>query len=161
MKSERHAKILQLILKTPIETQEELQEKLREEKIYVTQATISRDIKELRLIKVQDNNGKYKYVTAENDKSNNISFKFHSIFSESVIKVDQAQNIIVVKCYNGMANAACAALDSIHWDGLVGTLAGDDTIFVLMKDETSTIQLASQLKKLIKSRTKSKNEEDV
>lgn len=158
MKSERHAKILQLILKTPIETQEELQEKLHEEKIYVTQATISRDIKELRLIKVQDNNGKYKYVTAGNDKSNDISFKFHAIFSESVIRVDHSQNIIVVKCYNGMANAACAALDSIHWDGLVGTLAGDDTIFVLMKDETYAIELATQLKKMIKHKVKSVEE---
>lgn len=154
MKSERHAKILQLILDNSVETQEDLLEKLHEEKIYVTQATVSRDIKELRLVKIQDTDGKYKYVTTARENPTNISFKFHAIFTESVLDVDFAQNIIVVKCYTGMANAACASLDSIHWNGVVGSIAGDDTIFILMKDETYAAELTNQLKKVLKSRDK-------
>ncbi|MEF9983793.1 MAG: arginine repressor [Oscillospiraceae bacterium] len=154
MKSERHAKILQLILDHSIETQEDLLAKLHEEKIFVTQATVSRDIKELRLAKIQDSDGKYKYVTTAKDNQADISFKFHAIFTESVIEVDYAQNIIVVRCYTGMANAACASLDSIHWKGVVGSLAGDDTIFVLMKDETYAAELANQLKKILKTKNK-------
>ena len=153
MKSERQAKILQLITKYPIETQEELLAKLLEEKICVTQATVSRDIKELRLIKIQDGSGRYKYVTANGNKPTDISFKFHAIFTESVIDVDYAQNIVVIKCFTGMASAACASLDSVHWDGLVGTLAGDDTIFLLMRDNAYASQLTTQLKKILKNKS--------
>ena len=155
MKSDRQAKILQLIAQYPIETQEELLEKLLEEKICVTQATVSRDIKELRLIKMQDGNGKYKYVTASGHKPTDISSKFYAIFTQSVLDVDCAQNIVVIKCYTGMASAACASLDSIQWDsGLVGTLAGDDTIFLLMRDEINASQLMAQLKNIIKNKQK-------
>ena len=115
----------------------------------VTQATVSRDIKELRLVKTLGNDGKYRYTTSSHDKASDMSFKFHSIFTESVNRVDYAQNLIVVKCYTGMANAACAALDAMYWNGIVGTISGDDTFLVVMRDEACAVELAGELKKLI------------
>lgn len=150
MKSKRHAKILELISNNPIETQEELLTLLNDEGYSVTQATVSRDIKELRLIKTQSPGGGYRYTTNVKNDSVDMSFKFHSIFAEAVSTIDYAGHMIVVKCYHGMANAACAALDSIEWKGVVGTLAGDDTIFILMRDEANAVEFVSQLKKLIK-----------
>ena len=150
MKSKRHAKILELISKYTIETQEELLGMLNQEGFSVTQATVSRDIKELRLIKTQAPDGGYRYTTNAKNDMVDMSFKFHAIFAESVNSIDYAGNTIVIKCYHGMANAACAALDSIEWKGVVGTLAGDDTIFILMRDEASATEFVSQLKKLMK-----------
>ena len=149
MKSKRHEKILELIAEGNIDTQEQLQERLNQEGFSVTQATVSRDIKELRLIKSLASDGTYRYTThAQKDSKSDLSFKFHAIFSEAVNSVVYAQNLVVVKCYTGMANAACAALDSIHWDGLVGTIAGDDTILLVMKDETSAKNITDDLNKL-------------
>lgn len=149
MKSKRHSKILELIAEQVISTQEELLALLKDEGFDVTQATVSRDIKELRLIKTTVN-GNYRYTTANApDKSTDISYKFHTIFSEAVINIDYAQNIVLVKCYTGMANAACAAMDSIHWTGVVGTLSGDDTIFVLCRNEEFAAQLCNELKKFL------------
>lgn len=149
MKSKRHEKILELIAEGNIDTQEQLQERLNQEGFSVTQATVSRDIKELRLIKSLASDGTYRYTThAQKDNKSDLSFKFHAIFSEAVNSVVYAQNLVVVKCYTGMANAACAALDSIHWDGLVGTIAGDDTILLVMKDETSAKNITDDLNKL-------------
>ncbi|MEG2038934.1 MAG: arginine repressor [Oscillospiraceae bacterium] len=149
MKSKRHAKILELITQKPIDTQEELLTQLNIAGFTVTQATVSRDIKELRLVKKLSSEGQYRYATAHSDDKYNISFKFHAIFTESVNSVDLAQNIVVVKCYTGMANAACAAMDSMEWQGIVGTLAGDDTIMVVMRNEDSALALVEQLKKLL------------
>ncbi|CDA75684.1 MAG: arginine repressor [Negativibacillus massiliensis] len=149
MKLKRHAKILELISESNINTQEELQDRLNQEGFSVTQATVSRDIKELRLIKTLASDGTYHYTThADKNTKNDLSFKFHAIFSEAVHSVDYAQNLVVVKCYTGMANAACAALDSIHWKGLVGTIAGDDTILLVMKDETFAQGITDELNKL-------------
>ena len=148
MKTVRHAKILELIAEHSIDTQEELLKWLRKSGFDVTQATVSRDIKELRLVKTLASDGNYRYATSKDEKSD-ISYKFHSIFTESVISVDCASNFVVIKCYVGMANAACAALDSMHWNGIVGTLAGDDTIFVLMRTMEHAIQLVDELKKLL------------
>ncbi len=149
MKAKRHAKILELIGNKHINTQEELQAELGKNGFQVTQATVSRDIKELRLIKSLSNDGSYHYTTHQKEKGSDLSFKFHAIFSESVRGVDYAQNLVVVKCYTGMANAACAALDSIHWEGMVGTIAGDDTILVVMRNETMAEKLIEDLNKLI------------
>ena len=149
MKAKRHAKILELISEYEIDTQEELLRRLREQGFDVTQATVSRDIKELRLVKTLSGDGRYRYATGAKESSVDMSFKFHAIFSESVNSVDCAGNIVVIKCYTGMANAACAALDSIHWNGVVGTLAGDDTIFVLIRSEERAIELMSELKNLL------------
>ncbi len=149
MKSKRHTAILGLISEHDIDTQEELLNRLHKLGFSVTQATVSRDIKELRLIKAQSPDGGYHYTTGANAESVDISFKFHAIFSESVLNIDYAGNTIVVKCYTGMANAACAALDSIDWKGVVGTIAGDDTIFILMRDEAGAAEFVQQLSKLI------------
>lgn len=150
MKAKRHAKILELILEHEIDTQEELLERLGESGFKVTQATVSRDIKELRLVKVQSASGGYKYSTNTSRDSVDMSFKFHAVFSESVNLIDYAENIVVIKCYVGMANAACAALDSIRWEGVVGTIAGDDTIFCVMRARDDAAAFAGQLTKLLK-----------
>lgn len=149
MKSKRHSKILELISNYKIDTQEELQDRLNDEGFTVTQATVSRDIKELRLIKSLSGDGTYRYTT-NNSKENrgDLSFKFHTIFSEAVNSVDYAQNLVVVKCYTGMANAACAALDSLQWQGVVGTIAGDDTILLIMRNEEAAVNIAAELNKL-------------
>lgn len=149
MKAKRHAKILELISNKYINTQEELQEELEKNGFPVTQATVSRDIKELRLIKSLASDGSYHYTTHQKEKGSDLSFKFQAIFTESVKGVDYAQNLVVVKCYTGMANAACAALDSIHWDGVVGTIAGDDTILMIMRNEEYSHKMIEDLNKLI------------
>lgn len=149
MKSKRHAKILELISEHDVETQEELLGMLNENGFKVTQATVSRDIKELRLIKVQSTGKGYKYSVGSTRDSVDMSFKFHAVFAESVLQIDFAENMVVIKCYVGMANAACAALDSIQWKGVVGTIAGDDTILCVMRDTKSAIEFVRQLKKLL------------
>jgi transcriptional regulator of arginine metabolism len=149
MKSKRHTQILELIAQCDIDTQEELLRRLNENGFRVTQATVSRDIKELKLVKVQSAKGGYKYSVNTAGERVDMSFKFHAVFSESVGSIDSAENIVVIHCYVGMANAACAALDSIHWQGVVGTLAGDDTILCVMRDKTSATDFMKQLQKLI------------
>lgn len=148
MKTRRHAKILELIKEYDIDTQDELLKYLRDSGFDVTQATVSRDIKELRLIKSLSRSGKYKYSTGSENTSD-MSVKFYSLFSDSVISVDSAQNIVVVKTMTGMAQAVCAAMDSMFWQGFVGTLAGDDTIFIVCKDEPIAAQVNEEFKKLI------------
>lgn len=151
MKSKRHSMILELIQQYEIDTQDELLRKLQDYGFAVTQATISRDIKELRLVKTLGSNGKYRYVASRNDSSK-FSSKFYSIFTESVVEVDYSGNIAVIRCYTGMAQAACASMDAVHWDGLIGTLAGDDTIFALFRDSESTAAMVTELNKLISQR---------
>lgn len=148
MKTKRHAKILELIQTHAIDTQEELLNWLRQENFDVTQATVSRDIKELRLVKTLSPDGKYRYSTGKNTETD-ISGKFHMLFADSVHSVDYAGNIVAIKCYGGMAQAVCAALDSLHWEGTVGTLAGDDTIFILTRTENIAAGLVAELKKLL------------
>ena len=150
MKSKRHAKILELIAQFEIDTQEELLTKLNENSFKVTQATVSRDIKELRLIKVQAGKAGYKYSTSTAKSQMDMSFKFHAVFSESVNAIDCAENMVVIKCYVGMANAACAALDSIQWKDVVGTIAGDDTILCIMRNKQGAAEFMQQLQKLMK-----------
>lgn len=134
MKKRRHAKILELISAKEIETQEELQSELQKCGFEVTQATISRDIKELRLVKELSNKGRYIYSTGK--KSSSDAFKrTGGIFADSIIKVEHAQNIVCIKCFSGIASAVCTAIDSMEWTGVVGTISGDDTIFVLCKTE--------------------------
>jgi transcriptional regulator of arginine metabolism len=148
MKKKRHAKILELIRTYPINTQEGLLEHLRAAEFDVTQATISRDIKELRLIKVQEPDGQYRYSTGKSS-SGDVGSKFHALFPDSVHTIDHAGNIVVIKCMVGMAQAVCAALDSLHWDGTVGTIAGDDTIFILVRSESNAAAMVAELKKLM------------
>ena len=146
MKTRRHAKILEIINGTAVETQEELQEHLRQAGYQVTQATVSRDIKELRLIKVQDGDGLSHYSVVKRDATP-ISSKFDTIFQDAVQSIDDACNLVVVKCHAGMAQAACAAMDSLHWPTIIGTLAGDDTFVCITKSPEHAAALVQELKK--------------
>ncbi len=148
MKTRRHAKILEIINNNSVETQEELQSLLRDAGYNVTQATVSRDIKELRLIKTPDAAGGYHYSTARGG-GEPISARFHSIFADSVVNVQYAQNIVVVHCLTGMAQAACAAMDSLHWKQVIGTLAGDDTFICVATSERDAEDLVLELKKML------------
>ncbi len=134
MKNNRQSKILDIIKNTEIETQEELAEHLVNIGIKVTQATISRDIKELRLVKIMAKSGKYKYAANDND---NYAFsdRFIRIFSESILSVEHANNLVVIKTLSGSANAATEALDSMNMPEIIGTLAGDNTILIVAKSE--------------------------
>jgi transcriptional regulator of arginine metabolism len=148
MKTRRHTKILELINKYEIDTQEELLRRLREDGLDVTQATVSRDIKELRLVKTLSAEGKYKYSAAK-DGAKDYSTKFYSLLSDTAVSIDYACNLVVIKCLTGMAQAVCAAMDSMHWEGVIGTLAGDDTIFIATKNEGCAEQLTKELKKMV------------
>ena len=145
MKSGRHEKILEIIASSSIETQDELLARLSQAGYKVTQATISRDIKDLRLVKTLGNDGKYRY-SASHSNSADIRSNFLQLFSTSVLTIDRAQNIVVVKTLSGMANAVCAALDSIGNSNIVGTLAGDDTIFIACRSDESAAELLDYLK---------------
>lgn len=147
MKAQRHAKILEFIQQNEIETQDEILAKLKSCGFEVTQATISRDIKELRLVKTLSSTGKYRYTSVKSD-SGDLSAKFYTLFVNSITNVDYAGNTVVLRCYAGMAQAVCAALDAMEWEGLVGTLAGDDTIFVLLRTESYAVKMVQNLKKM-------------
>ncbi|MCH5316386.1 MAG: arginine repressor [Eubacterium sp.] len=149
MKKRRQAKILDIIKNFNVETQEELQERLRENGFEVTQATISRDIKELKLVKELSDSGRYIYSSGNKVNNGSVSARAAGIFVDSVLSVDYALNTVCIKCFPGMAGAACAAIDSMHWNDVLGTIAGDDTIFVLCRSEISaknfTINLENSL----------------
>ena len=149
MKYSRHAKILEIIESKEIETQEELAEFLKKGGINVTQATVSRDIKELRLIKVLAKNGRYKYASMKQQESA-ISDRLVKIFKDCILSIDYAGNIVVLKTLSGAANAACAAIDALDVKELVGTIAGDDTIFILARDSAMVEDLVEQFKKLMR-----------
>lgn len=148
MKTGRHARILDIIVEHPIETQDELLTRLREEGFKATQATISRDIKDLRLVKTLGSDGKYRYVSASRS-STDIRTNFSNLFSTSVNSIDVAQNLVVIKTLSGMAQAVCAALDSADYPSVVGTIAGDDTIFIACRTADLAVSLTEELKKLI------------
>jgi transcriptional regulator of arginine metabolism len=148
MKIARHAKIIELINHRDIETQEELVDGLKKLGMDVTQATVSRDIKELKLTKVLTKNGKYKYA-AINQSENVLSEKLVNIFTQTVIHLDYVGNMIVLKTISALASAAAEAIDSLGWDGIVGTLAGDNTIFVLARSPENAQELVIKFKKLL------------
>ncbi len=134
MKSNRHTKIVELINKFSITTQDELLLHLRSEGFDVTQSTVSRDIKKLRLTKSLDSNGNYRYQAPQMSQ-NNVKSNYDALIDSSVISVDYAMNMVVVKTYAGMAQAVCAAFDSMEFESVMGTIAGDDTIFIVCKSE--------------------------
>ena len=149
MKYSRHAKILELIERYNIETQDELADKLKEIGMDVTQATISRDIKELRLIKVMNGDERYKYAPISHTEGT-ITNRLLTIFTESFIACDYANNIVVVKTLPGMAQASASAVDSLKWIDIVGTIAGDDTIMVVCRAERIAEELVNKLNRMIK-----------
>jgi transcriptional regulator of arginine metabolism len=149
MKYSRHSKILEIIEKSIIETQEDLAEKLKEMGMDVTQATVSRDIKELRLIKVMTEDGKYKYSPLAKTE-NIISNRLMTIFSECYVSSDYANNIVVVKTLPAMAQAAASAIDSLRQSEIVGTIAGDDTIIIVCRAESIAEDLVNKFNKMAK-----------
>ena len=144
MKYKRQKKILELIAEYDIETQDDLIERLRESGYDVTQATVSRDIRELKLFKTAMPDRRYRYEVAQYEGIE-ISTKYRNIIKETVIKVDYVGNTVVLRTYTGMAQAAAAAVDGMGWDEIVGTLAGDDTIFILMRDTAAAIGFAEKV----------------
>ena len=150
MKLERHSKIVELIGKYEIETQEELAEHLKQAGYKVTQATVSRDIRELKLTKVQSENGRQRYMVMQNQTA--VSDKYIRILKDGYVSMDMAQNILVIKTVSGMAMAVAAALDEIHFHEIVGCIAGDDTIMCAVRSVDDTILLMDKLKKLISAR---------
>jgi len=148
MKHNRHSRILELIKDYDIETQDALIEKLRDSGYEVTQATISRDIRELKLIKVMtsDNRLKYAVIPKENPRT---VVKYNNILLETVNSIDYAQNIAVLKTHSGMAQAAAAAVDAMKYDKIVGSIAGDDTIFVVFRTDLDAKEFSDKLSKLL------------
>ena len=147
MKYKRQKKILELIAEYDIETQDDLIERLRESGYDVTQATVSRDIRELKLVKTAMPDRRYRYEVAQYEGIE-ISTKYRNIIKETVIKVDYVGNTVVLRTYTGMAQAAAAAVDGMGWDEIVGTLAGDVTIFILMRDTAAAIGFAEKVSQI-------------
>ena len=144
MKNSRQNKILEIISNEVIETQEELISRLGEQGYNVTQATVSRDIKELKLIKASYEGDKYRYVQSVISESKKDA-KYDNILIQTMLSVDIAGHLIVIKTYDGMARAACAAIDSMGWREIVGSIAGDDTIFVAVRSEDAARTIARKL----------------
>ena len=147
MKTKRHSKIVELINSYDIETQEELAQKLEEGGFVVTQATVSRDIRDLKLSKVVTANGKQKYSLMP--KQDGISEKYVRILGEAFVSMDMAQTILVVKTVSGMAMAAAAALDSMQMSEIVGCIAGDDTIMAAIRSVDDTVVVMERIRKLV------------
>lgn len=148
MKTKRQAQILNLINEHIIETQEELLLRLKERGYPVTQATVSRDIKELRLLKSLSADGRYHYVTAASNTAEGKT-DFRSLFNSSVVSVKSARNIVVIKTISGMAQGICAVFDAMNYAEVLGTIAGDDTIFAVCTDDDTTLNFERELKKLL------------
>ncbi|MCT4565264.1 MAG: arginine repressor [Maledivibacter sp.] len=149
MKYSRHAKILEIIENHEVETQEELAEFLKQNGFNVTQATVSRDIKELRLIKVLTKTGQYKYAAIKQQDSM-ISDRLIKIFRDSVLAIDYSGNIIVLRTLSGAANAAAEAIDVLGLKGITGTIAGDNTIFILVSETVDKNEIIAEFNKLIR-----------
>lgn len=150
MKRARQAEILNVIRMMDVETQEQLLAELKLRGFTTTQATISRDIKELRLIKIASSNGGYKYSIAESEQDSGFVPRVRNIFRECVIKVDVAQNLVVIKTITGMANAAAFALDTMKISEIVGTIAGDDNVLIILRDNESAENFFEQAKEMLR-----------
>ena len=148
MKSQRQAKIMEIISNRNIETQEQLLSALQAEGFGSTQATISRDIKELRIVKELTNLGTYRYTTSVNEVGGSFTARLNTIFRECVVGVDYAQNIIVIRTLPGLASAAGSAIDAMSMNPVVGTLAGDDTVMVVMRDNNAAAAFYGEIKNL-------------
>ena len=149
MKFQRQSKILELIEKEQIDTQEDLSRRLKEWGFSTTQATISRDIKELRLVKVMTPDGTYKYASAASENEAGMMGRIRNIFKESVVAINSAQNIVVLKTMPGLASAACSAIDGMHLPNMVGSLAGDDTAILIMRTVQDAEELCLEIVKML------------
>lgn len=148
MKIGRHAKIVDLIRKYDIETQEELAEYLDKEGYRVTQATISRDIRELKLTKIATNDGKQKYALMQTPGTG-MNEKYLRVLQDGYVSMDMAQNILVVKTVSGMAMAVAAAIDAMHWSEVAGCIAGDDTIMCAIRSAEETIRVMDKIHRIV------------
>ena len=149
MKPGRQSVILKIISERDIETQHQLMQALAERGIKSTQATLSRDIKDMRLVKELGPNGNYRYVQAAKPEQDNSSERLRKILKESLVSFDLAQNLLVIKTLPGLAPAACSAIDGMHIENLVGTLAGDDTAFLAMRDNESALRFYHQIETIL------------
>lgn len=149
MKSQRQAKILEIISNKNVETQEQLLAALQEEGFRGTQATISRDIKELRIVKELTSLGTYRYTTSSNEITGSFSSRMNTIFRECVVGFDYAQNIIVIRTLPGLASAAASSIDAMNMSAVVGSLAGDDTVMVVMRDMNAAASFCGEIKSLL------------
>ena len=150
MKSVRQEKILELIKNQVCLTQEDLQNGLEALGFNVTQSTVSRDIRELKLVKGRDEKGNYRYLSnLNNHNSQSSDAKYHNLFSGTVKTVKYSMNNVVIKCENGMASSACVAVDELYGDMMIGSLAGDDTIIIVTESEAHSKQLTESLRKLL------------
>ena len=149
MKSKRQAKIIEIVSTQSVETQEQLLAALQEAGFRGTQATISRDIKELRIVKELTSLGTYRYTTSVNEVGGSFSSRLNTIFRECVISYDYAQNIVVIKTLPGLASAAGSAVDSMNLSIVLGTLAGDDTVIVVMRDTNAAAAFCGEIKSLV------------
>ena len=149
MKNDRQSMILQVIEEETVETQEQLMQLLAQRGFACTQATVSRDIKQLHLLKVSDGRGNYRYAVSEQKTRLNFEEKLRTIFRECVLTVENAQNLAVLKTLNGMANAAAVALDNMEGTDIVGTLAGDDTVLLVFHDSSHAVDFCEQVRQML------------
>ena len=149
MKNSQQAMILEIISQENIETQEQLLNRLQARGIRCTQATISRDIKQLHLMKEPIGQGAYKYAVSGNRTKLNVAEKLRTIFRECIVSIDYAQNIVVVKTMPGLANGACSALDNMEMNDIVGSLAGDDTALLVMRNAEAAELLCQEIKDML------------
>ncbi len=148
MKGQRQAKIMEIISNQNIETQEQLQAMLQAEGFRCTQATISRDIKEMRIVKELTSLGVYRYTTSSSEMGSGFSNRLNAIFRECVVNIDYAQNILVIHTLPGLAAAAGSAIDAMSMSAIVGTLAGDDTVMVVMRDSNAAAAFCGEIRSL-------------
>ena len=148
MKTRRQAKILELIQRNDVETHEELSAYLVREGFQVTQATVSRDIRELKLTKIAMDNGKQKYAVIT-DADSGMMEKYARVLREGFISMDLAKNIVVIKTVSGMAGAVCAAIDAMKFQEMVGSIAGDDTIICIIRDDEEAVKIMKKLRKIV------------
>lgn len=149
MKLQRQAKIMEIISSTDVETQEQLLEALQKSGFKSTQATISRDIKELRIVKELTSLGTYRYTASSKEVGGTFSNRLNAIFKECITSYDYAQNMVVIKTMPGLASAACSAIDAMNMSVVVGSLAGDDTAFLVMRDNNAAAAFCAEIKKLL------------
>lgn len=149
MKSQRQAKILEIISNRNVETQEQLLAALQDEGFRGTQATISRDIKELRIVKELTSLGTYRYTTSSNDLGGSFSARLNTIFRECVVSFDYAQNIIIIRTLPGLASAAGSAIDAMNLSTVVGSLAGDDTVIMIMRTTPMAEELCKEMESML------------
>ena len=148
MKVSRHAKIIELINQYDIETQEELADRLNQSGFKVTQATVSRDIRDLKLTKMSVDGGKQKYVIIK-PEDGGMTEKYMRVLRDGYVSMDMAQNILVIKTVSGMAMAVAAAIDAMQWKEVVGCIAGDDTIMCAVRSVQETVEVMGRLRKIV------------